>query len=266
MPGIKTSDLVSVAYEPESGYADPYLTVTSFAQAARRLGTKIIQDTRVIGINFEGGKVTGVRTQNGELSAPVVINCSGAWGAQVAAMAGIEAPIDSCRVQVAFFRRPQGYEPPHPVVADFINGTYFRSETGGLTLVGLIDPAEADAIVNPDDYQEYMDDGFLLEAGERLVGRYPVMTHSESTGGYASLYAVTPDWHPVIDEVPAGSGFFICSGFSGHGFKLGPAVGIMTADLATGVRTPQFDPSLFRFGRFADNKLVTGGYEYSIVG
>jgi glycine/D-amino acid oxidase-like deaminating enzyme len=92
------------------------------------------------------------------------------------------------------------------------------------------------------------------------------MTHSESTGGYASLYAVTPDWHPVIDEVPAGSGFFICSGFSGHGFKLGPAVGIMTADLVTGVKTPQFDPWLFRFGRFADNKLVTGGYEYSIVG
>jgi sarcosine oxidase subunit beta len=249
IPGMKTSDLVSVAYEPESGYADPYLTVTAFARAARRLGTTIIQDTRVI-----------------ELSAPFVINCSGAWGAQVAAMAGIEAPIDSCRVQVAFFRRPQGYEPPHPVVADFINATYFRSETGGLTLVGLIDPAEADAIVNPDDYQEYMDDGFLLEAGERLVGRYPVMTHSESTGGYASLYAVTPDWHPVIDEVPAGSGFFICSGFSGHGFKLGPAVGIMTADLITGVRTPQFDPSLFRFGRFADNILVTGGYEYSIVG
>jgi len=266
LPGIIGTDLVSVAYEPESGYADPYLTVNAFAQAARRHGAAIFQESRVMELKFDGDRVRGVRTQEGELSAPVVVNCTGAWGAQVARMAGIEAPINSCRVQVAFFRRPPGHESPHPVVADFSNATYFRSETGGLTLVGLIDPGEAKAVVDPDSYKEYMDDEFLLDAGERLVSRYPAMERAESTGGYSSLYAITPDWHPIIDEVPAGSGFYICSGFSGHGFKLGPAIGHMMADIISGAAAPRFDPHLFRFARFEDADLVTGGYEYSIVG
>jgi len=266
MPGIAIADLVGVAYEQDSGYADPYLTVTAYAQAARRQGVDIIQDTEITGVRLQGGKIIGVDAGVEQFDAPVVLNCAGAWGARVAALANIELPIDSCRVQVAFFRRPEGQEAPHPVVADFINATYFRSETGGLTLVGLIDPAEADAIVDPDGYREYMDDDFLLEAGERLIRRYPAMEMSQSTGGYASLYAITPDWHPVLDEVLAGSGFYVCSGFSGHGFKLGPAVGLMTADMITGESEPQFDTQMFRLSRFVKNALVRGQYEYSIVG
>jgi glycine/D-amino acid oxidase-like deaminating enzyme len=266
LPGLSAVDLVSVAFEPESGYADPYLTVNAFAQAARRQGATIFQENRVLEVTFAGGKVSGVRTQDGKLNAPVVVNCSGAWGAQVAEMAGVQVPINACRVQVAFFRRPRGQESPHPVVADFSNATYFRSETGGLTLVGLIDPAEAEAVVNPDSFKEYMDDEFLLDVGERLVSRYPAMEQSESTGGYSSLYAITPDWHPIIDEVPAGSGFYICSGFSGHGFKLAPAIGLMMAELISGVSNPQFDSHLFRLARFEEGDQVTGGYEYSIVG
>ena len=266
MPGLVTADLVAAAYEPESGYADPYLTVTALARAARQAGAVIFQETQVTAMSFAGGRVTGVDSTDQRFSAPQVINCGGAWGASVAAMAGVHVPINPCRVQVAFFRRPAGHEAPHPVIADFINATYFRSETGNLTLVGLIDPAEADAIVDPDRYFEGVDDHFVLEAGEGLIKRYPVMEKSLHTGGYASLYAITPDWHPILDELPAGSGCFICSGFSGHGFKLGPAVGLMMADLVTGDRQSEFDPHLFRFGRFAENDHVRGQYEYSIVG
>ncbi len=266
MPNMEYGDLVAVAYEPESGYADPYLTVTAYAQAARRHGVTLYQDTKVTGIRMDGEKIMGVETTAGKFDAPLILNCAGAWGASVAKLAGIEVPINSCRVQVAFFRRPKGHEAPHPVVADFINATYFRSETGGLTLVGLIDPAEADAVVDPDRFKEYMDEDFLLDVGERLIRRYPVMEMSESTGGYASLYAITPDWHPVLDETPKESGFFTCSGFSGHGFKLGPAVGLMVADLITGASDPLFDPHMFRYGRFSEGDLVRGQYEYSIVG
>jgi sarcosine oxidase subunit beta len=265
-PGLAISDIVLAAYEPQSGYADPYLTVTSYAQAARKAGAAIFQDTKVIALNIIGGRVSGVETATGVFSAPIVVNATGAWASQVAAMADLEVPIDSCRVQVSFFRRPSGQEAQHPVVADFINATYFRSETGQLTLVGLIDPAEADAIVDPDHFRQGIDDDFVLAVGNGLVNRYPAMEQSQLTGGYASLYAITPDWHPVIDEFPGGSGFYICSGFSGHGFKLGPAVGLMTADLITGEPDPEFNPKLFRAGRFADGEPVRGQYEYSIVG
>ncbi|NOZ49908.1 MAG: FAD-binding oxidoreductase [Chloroflexi bacterium] len=266
MPGLFVDDLVVAAYEPESGYADPYLTVNAYAQAARRLGARFFQQTPVTAIRFDGDRVVGVDTPQGAFAAPIVINATGAWSAQVAQLAGIPLPVDACRVQVALFRRPPGHEAPHPVIGDFIHASYFRPETGGLTLAGLIDPTEAEALVDPDAVDEQVDTAFILDVGERLIARYPAMEASQSTGGYASLYAITPDWHPIIDEVPAGSGHFICAGFSGHGFKLGPAVGLMMADLATGVTDPLFESQLFRLDRFAKGLPIRGQYEYSIVG
>ena len=121
-------------------------------------------------------------------------------------------------------------------------------------------------VVDPDDYPEYGDDSFVAEMAELFVNRYPPMQDSESTTAYASLYAVTPDWHPIVDEVPAGSGSLICSGFSGHGYKLAPAVGVMVADLVTGEESPEFPSRLFRFARFGEGDLVRGRYEYSIAG
>ena len=265
-PGMHSADLVAAAWEEDSGYADPYLTVNAYAAAARQAGARIFVNTAVTGVHQTGGRVTGVSTTTGDLGAPIVINCAGPWGARVAQMAGLDIPVNACRVQVSFFKRPGGEEAPHPVVVDFINATYFRSETGNLTLVGLVDPEEANAIVNPDKYNEGVDTDFILDTGERLIRRYPAMERSDSAGGYAALYDITPDWHPIVDEAGSGSGFFICCGSSGHGFKLGPAVGLMVADRVLGVANPLFDPHLFRLGRFAENDPVVGRYAYSIAG
>lgn len=265
-PFLETGDLVAAAYEPEAGYADPNLTLNAYAEAAKRRGAAIFQETEVTGVRFSGGRVTGVDTTRGPFDAPLVLNCAGPWGARVARLAGCETPINACRVQVAFFRRPAGHEAPHPVVADFTHAVYWRPETGGLTLVGLIDPSEAEAIVVPDHFNERVDFDFIADAGERLSRRFQAMERSTSTGGYAALYAITPDWHPIMDELLPGSGFFICAGFSGHGFKLGPAVGLMAADMVLGQSTPGLDRRLFRFNRYAENDPVRGRYEYSIAG
>jgi sarcosine oxidase subunit beta len=266
IPGVNVPDTLAAAYEPEGGYADPYQTVTAYARAAENLGVDLFQEEEVTDVFFEGDQVAGVSTTQRKLMAPRVLNTAGAWAAHVARMVDVGLPINSCRVQVAFFRRPPGFEAAHPVVGDFVHASYFRSETGSLTLAGLIDPAEADAIVDPDRFNRKNDLDFVLDIGERLIRRYPVIERSESTGGYASLYAITPDWHPIVDEVPAQSGFFICSGFSGHGFKLGPAVGQMVADLINGIGDPEFNPHPFRLSRFDENEQVKGQYEYSIIG
>lgn len=266
LPGLETRDLVTAAWEPASGYADPYLAVTLLARAARRHGVELLQDTEVTGVRLARGRVEGVDTTAGSFDAPQVLNTAGAWGARVARMAGVEVPINPCRVQVAFFRRPPGHEGFHPIVADFVNACYFRPEIGDQTLAGLIDPSEANAIVDPDDFPRKADFAFQADVGARLSRRYPALEASEITGGYASLYAITPDWHPVIDEVPSGSGFFVCSGFSGHGFKLGPAVGVMVADLVTGSSRPRFGASLFRLSRYQEGRPVRGEYEYGVVG
>jgi glycine/D-amino acid oxidase-like deaminating enzyme len=265
VPGLDTSDLVAIIHEPESGYADPHLTVNGYADAARRFGATIVQGCTVTGIRFDADKVVGVDTTGNAYDGPVVVNCAGPWGAQVAKMAGVSAPITCARVQVAVFRRPAEYT-AHPVVMDFVNGIYLRPETGNISLVGSIDPAEAKDVVDPDDFPEHASTDFLMEMGEQFMRRYPPMDTSECLDGYASIYSITPDWHPIIDEVPEGSGCYICSGFSGHGFKLAPAVGLMTADLICKVSDPEFPTNMFRFGRFAEGDLVRGQYEYSIAG
>jgi sarcosine oxidase subunit beta len=265
-PHFEIGDLVEAAYEPEAGYADPTLTLSSYVEAFRKASGRLFQDTEVTSIRLAGGKVLGVDTPRGTFDAPSVINCGGAWGAGISKMAGVNVPIKSCRVQVAFFRRPQEHQAQHPVIADFVNAVYWRSETGGLTLVGLIDPEEEKYVVDPDAYNERVDFDFIADAGERLVRRYPSLKDADSTGGYAALYAITPDWHPIMDELLPGSGLYVCAGFSGHGFKLGPAVGVMTADMVTGQTTPGLERSMFRLSRYAEDDPVRGQYDYSIVG
>lgn len=265
-PDIADPESVVAAYEPESGYADPSATVNSLGAAARRHGATIMQDTEVTGVLMDGGRVRGVATTRGEIGAGAVVNTAGPWAGRVAHTAGIDLPIQPCRVQVAFFAPPPDGRPAPLVFADFPNVTYFRPETGGLTLIGSVDPSEANNHADPDRFNERVDLEFVADMGTRLARRFPTMERGESRGGYAAIYDVTPDWHPVIDEAPPGSGFFVAAGHSGHGFKLGPAVGVMVADLVTGQKTEGLDPSLFRFSRFTEGKPVRGRYEYSIAG
>ncbi|NOZ71171.1 MAG: FAD-binding oxidoreductase [Chloroflexi bacterium] len=84
---MRTDDITLAAYEPQSGYADPYLTTMGLAQAARRQGAKIIQGVEVTGIEVVSGQVRGVQTGEGSISAGVVVNAAGPWGALVAAKA-----------------------------------------------------------------------------------------------------------------------------------------------------------------------------------
>lgn len=266
IPALEIDDVAGAAFEPDSGYADPHLTTNAYAAAARRRGATIHPDRPVTGLRFSEGRVIGVETATGPVDSPTVINCAGPWAAAVAGMAGVEVPIASTRSQVAVFHRPPGFEGPHPVVIDFVHGTYFRSETGGLTLVGSVDPSEGDDVVDPDLYPEHADPAFIAAVGEGFARRWSPMANAGSRGGFAGLYAVTPDWHPIVDEVPPGSGCFVCAGFSGHGFKLAPAVGRLTADLVLEEADPPFPAHAFRLARYAEGDPVRGRYAYSITG
>lgn len=254
------------AWEPDAGYADPQGTLNGYLEAARRHGATIEVNRRVTGIRFEGGRVVEVETDGGRYAADRVINCAGPWAARVARMVQLTVSVNASRAQVAMFKRPPGPVEPHPIVIDLALGSYFRPETGDLMLVGSIDPSEGRDLVDPDQYPEDAEDAFVLDIGEKWVQRCPGMDAAEVRRGYSGLYAVTPDWHPIIDDVPEGSGHYLCVGFSGHGFKLAPAVGVMTADLVLGESRPGYDVSAFRHGRFASGDELSGRYEFSITG
>jgi len=263
---LYVDDIGGAAYEPDAGCADGAMATNAYAQRARDLGASIEQGVEVTAICTEAGRVTGVQTTQGTYSAPVVINAAGPWGARLARTVGFEVPVEVSRHQVAVFQRPASLSARHPFIGDFIQGFYLRPETGGLSLVGSLEASEAENKADPDRYAETVDMDFNLAMAELTERRVPAMRDAEIRKGWAGLYDVTPDWHPVIGPMPGLQGFICAFGWSGAGFKMAPVTGEMLADLATGERRCPIDPHLFRFERFAEGDLVRGRYSYSIMG
>ena len=266
-PYLAAQDIGAAAYEPDSGFADGSMSCSAFAARAADLGGTIRQGIRVTGIRISNGRVTGVETIDGPIDAPVVINTAGPWGPALLREVGIEIPAEPSRHQVATFNQPHGFpDPLHPVVADFINEIYLRSDRGNLTLAGSIVDDTSDKVPDPDVYSTSVDRPFIEQMVDLSMNRVPDLGNGSVQGGWAGLYTVTPDWNPVIDVVEGIEGLVIGLGFSGSGFKLGPVVGEMLADLATGDQHCPISPDAFNLKRFVEGKDLSGSYEYSIIG
>lgn len=258
-PRVRIDDFVAGCYEPEAGYADPSQTTQGFAGAARERGARFLEQAEVLGITTSGGRVTAVRTSRGDIETSTVINAAGIWGDRIGRMVGVDIPITVCRHKINFFTRPAAASSPHPLVYDFVKNIYTRPETGGLTLVGPLDSDEINDRVDPDRYNEGVTFEETVDAMERAAYRFPVMEGGQVAKGYAGCFDVTPDWHPVLDLSPVG-GFYLAVGFSGHGFKLSPAVGDMVAGLVVDGKKPGDDVNVFRLSRFAEGKPIRGTY------
>jgi glycine/D-amino acid oxidase-like deaminating enzyme len=257
-PRLRIDDFTAGCYEPEAGYADPVATTQGFAGAARDGGARILEDTEVLAVETAGGRVTGVRTSRGDIATPVVVNAAGTWGDRIGRMVGVEIPLAVCRHKINLFARPRSAASPHPLVYDFVRNIYTRPEAGGLTLVGPLE-SEVEDRADPDRYNEGVTFEETADAMERAVHRFPVMESAELARGYSGCFDVSPDWHPILDESPV-RGFYVAVGFSGHGFKLSPAVGDLMARLVTEGKTAGDDVHAFRLSRFAEGKPIRGTY------
>jgi glycine/D-amino acid oxidase-like deaminating enzyme len=263
-PRLRVDDFVAGCWEPDSGYADPSQTAQGFAGAARDGGAQILEQTEVVGVITNGGRVAGVRTSQGEIHAPIVVNAAGLWGDRIGRMAGVEIPLTVVRHPISFLARPPEAGDAHPLVYDFVKNIYTRPETGGLTLVGALDDAEPDAPVDPDRYPEGVSFTETEAAMARAAHRFPLMGEGRVARGYAGCFDVTPDWHPILDRSPL-EGFLLAVGFSGHGFKLSPAVGEMMATLVVEGKRPGDDIDAFRLSRFAEGQPIRGTYGAGIM-
>ncbi len=129
-----------------------------------------------------------------------------------------------------------------------------------MTLIGF---GEDDA--DPDSYNQGVDLGLVPEVMENLVNRMPHMAESYFRGGWSGLFTVTPDWHPILDRVPGIDGLYCAIGFSGHGFKLSPSIGLAMAELITQGQASSVDLSPLRFNRFEQGDLLTSSYQYKVL-
>jgi len=265
-PFLATDDIAIGAYEPEGGYADPALTANSFAEAAVGLGVELLRRTRVTNLKIEAGRIAGVVTDKGEISSRIVINVAGPWGSEVAAMAGIDIPIQPSRHPVVILQRPPQWRRSTPVWCDLVSGWYYKPERGAGLMVGSISeesqntPADLDTYLTSPSYEE------VETFSEATVKRFPVMTEGMAQGGWAGIYDVTPDSQPVIDRIDEVDGFYCAVGFSGHGFKIGPAVGVLMSELVRTGRCTTYDIEMFRYGRLREGRSSRGAYAYGIIG
>jgi len=257
-PQINPDDAAAIAYEPDSGYADPYESTVSYIQAARALGMKLFQSSPVRSIRVRNGKVDGVVSDKAEFSTPIVVNASGPWANVIGEMVGVTYPIQITREQEVLLRPQTPDECPAVSVSDMCNAIYFHP-FGRELLVGRGFPKKYEE-VDPDNYREGSDPDFVEEAVERTANRVPAMAHALILKGYSGLYDVTPDWHPIICAHKEVEGFYTAVGFSGHGFKLAPSVGESLSELIVTGKSAAIDLSVFDIERFAAGRLFQAAY------
>jgi sarcosine oxidase, subunit beta len=264
-PYADLSPFAAFGYESRGGYGDAYQTAQAFAVSARAAGVRVRQGTPVAGLLLDGDRVTGVRFADGtEVGAQTVVVATGAWTAPFLAPYGIDVPIRVHREQIVMIS--PGVDPAAvaglPVFSDLVSLQYIRPEPDGTVLFGNSDfTAIEDA--DPDNYLNRADEGFVDVTVEKVGTRFPGFEDASISSSYAGCYDITPDWNPVISRTGV-DGLIVAAGFSGHGFKISPAVGRLVADLvidghSSDPRIPETD---FRLSRFDEGELLTTPYPY----
>ncbi len=252
-PFADFDDLTVAAYESESGVVDAVGATQSMARAALRNGARIREGVEVTGIRRQGERVTGVETSAGPVEAGAVVCAAGAWSVPLLRSVDLQVPIEAIRVQVAFLNRPLSMPAEgHMAYVDTAANMFCRPWGPNRTMVG-IGGGEFHDTVDPNHYSESNDAGFPPLVQHYLSQRMPPMSAATYLYGHAGLYDMTPDAHPILDRAPGLDGLYLMIGFSGAGFKKGPAVGQCMAELITNGHTSTVDLTPFRCSRFLDD-------------
>ncbi|WP_245667981.1 NAD(P)/FAD-dependent oxidoreductase [Actinomadura macra] len=246
-PLIEPDGLLAAAFSPDDGHCTPESVVLGYATGARRHGAEIRTRCAVLGIDANGGRITAVRTSHGRIETSTVVCAAGAWSAAIGAMAGVDLPVQPLRRQIVFTEPMPDLPRPVPMTIDFTTSFYFHGEGAGLML-GMSDPDE-----RPGFALGYSD-AWLPRLTEAIGLRAPRLLDVGLTGGWAGLYEVTPDHNALIGEDREVSRFLYATGFSGHGFLQGPAVGEVIRDLYLG-REPFADVAPLHAARLAGDRL-----------
>lgn len=264
LPIARFDDAALIGYEPEAGFADAYLVATSFARAARRLGVKIKEGVEVHKLIVENGRVAGVETSEGSFHAQTVVSVQNIWSTDIERWTGIKSPVKAERHAVLALEGPEAYTFKMPVYKDLGSPgmLYCRSYGGNQMLVseGIV----GETLAAPDNEQGDISMDYMVEVGEQVAERFPSFETAGVASSWTGVYDVTPDWNPVLGRLPELPGLVVGYGFSGHGFKLSPAVGLVLAQSALGLKT-EVDIEPYALERFRTGGLLTGKYGLGAV-
>ncbi|GAA1391092.1 FAD-binding oxidoreductase [Pseudonocardia kongjuensis] len=265
-PVADLTPFAAFAWEERGGYGDAYRTAQGFLAAARAAGVRLRQHSPVTALTTDGDRITGVTLADGtSIGAGTVVVAAGPWSVGLLAPLGIDLPITVHREQLVIID-PGSALGPVPVFSDLVSLQYIRPEGDGAILFGnsdlsVLEPAD------PDRYPDRADDAFVEQAIGKVGTRLPGLADPAVATTYAGCYDVTPDFNPVISRTGP-DGLVVAAGFSGHGFKISPAVGTLVADLVVDRTSsvPEIPERDFRLSRFAEGDLLRSPHPYAGAG
>jgi len=252
-------DVELAAYERESGYGDGAGVAGDFLSAARDLGAIYAPRMQATALHVDGDRIRGVVTDQGIVSSAIVIVATGPWTRPLLQQAGYDLPIECEYHQVAILRNPPGMKGGGCACIDSVTATYFRSDAHDKFLVGDFYGKRP---VDPDNFPQRASDESLEEIIERVCRRVPKLEGAEVMRGVTGVYDMTPDSRPLLGEIPGIRGLYVCTGFSGMGFKISPAIGLVMSELTLEGKANSVDISAFRPNRFAEHAPIKAEYEY----
>lgn len=253
-PLYDASRFTAATFGPDDGHFDAYAVLMAYKAKAKHQGAEY-RTGEVVRIICESDHVTGINLESGEnLKSEIIINCGGAWAAKLAETAGAKLPVIPVKRQIYTLDtavKPEGSLP----LTILPSGLYFRTETGGIILLGKSlqeDPIGFNFIWDEQRFIELL--------WPELAEFVPAWERLKIVRGWAGLYDVnTLDGNAIIGEWPEIKGLYLATGFSGHGLQQGPAVGRYLSELLLGV-SPSLDLSIFGPKRIVENRpLVEGG-------
>jgi sarcosine oxidase subunit beta len=254
LPQMRLEDVLGGSFNPQDGLVDPNGVVMGYISAAQRLGVKAISSCPVTGITLQHGRVSGVTTPLGSISAPVIVDATGPWSSLTCGMAGVDVPVTPLRRQWLTTSPLPEIPADFPFVIDFAQSLYFHREGPGL-LTGMSNNHE------PPGYDQNIDPEWELVHMEAAIARLPLLEKAGLASNLAGLYEVTPDAHPIFGKTPL-EGLYLITGFSGHGFMHGPISGKLMAEIILEGHAHTLDVSMLDLARFTENRLI---HEYNVV-
>jgi len=236
IPSLNPEGLIGGTFSPGDGSASPMLSALAFERRARQLGAEFHYRETVTAIRQENGRVRGVVTDQGQYAAPLVVNAAGGWAKEVAAMVGIEVPVQpdshegGITEPVAPFLRPMVVDirplEPTPEMAGSANYYFYQHHTGQIIFCITPNPP----ILGTDTRETSI---FLPQVSRRMINLMPRLRNIRVRRTWRGLYPMTPDGSPIVGEVEGVQGYLNAVGMCGQGFMLGPGLAVYLRKLIT---------------------------------
>jgi sarcosine oxidase, subunit beta len=254
LPMMQLDDVIGGTFNPDEGVVDPNGVVMGYINAAQRSGVKAVSKCPVTAIETSGGKVRGVETPGGKILTETIVDATGPWAGNTARMAGIHVPVTPLRRQWLTTTPIPELHDDFPFVIDFAQSLYFHKEGPGI-LTGMSNPGEKPG------FDQSIDLEWELIHLEAAITRLPWLEKCGLVSRIAGLYETTPDSHPIFGRTPV-SGYYIVTGFSGHGFMHGPISGKLMTEIILDGQPTSVDVSMLDLARFEEGRLIS---EYNVV-